>query len=65
MREMPTPKPLRAPIDPEEPIRLSPDQISRVRQAEAEIDAGEGVSLQELRAHFVAKRTAWMQSKNA
>ena len=65
MCEMPTPKPLRAPNAPEEPIRLSPDQISPLRQAEAEIDAGEGLSMQELRAHFDAKRATWTQSKNA
>ncbi len=65
MCEMPTPKPLQAPIDPEEPIRLSPVQISKIRQAEAELDGGMGLSVEELRAHFDAKKAAWTQSSNA
>jgi hypothetical protein len=56
---------LRLHLDEDGPIRLSTEQVSRVRQAEAEIDAGEGLSMKELREHFAAKTAAWMQDRNA
>lgn len=65
MREIPIPKPLQTLVEAEGPIRLSQDQICKIQQAEAELDAGMGLSVEELRAHFDAKKAAWTQSKNA
>lgn len=50
-------------IEEDAPIRLTPEQVAVIAQAEADIDAGLGLSLEDVRAELAAHRLTW-QAEN-
>jgi len=45
-------------LEEDVPIRLTPEQVAKITQAEAEIDAGEFFTSEEVRAYFGQKKSA-------
>ncbi|AIE86132.1 hypothetical protein OP10G_2764 [Fimbriimonas ginsengisoli Gsoil 348] len=46
-------------LEEDAPIRLTPDQVAIIAQAESDIDAGKGLSIEEVRAELAAHRQKW------
>jgi len=50
---------LRLHIQDDAPIILTPEQVALITQAEADIDAGKGLTMEQVRAELAANRVAW------
>jgi predicted transcriptional regulator len=44
----------------DEPVRLTAEQVAIIRQSQAEIKAGKGMSLEEVKADLQAHRKEWL-----
>jgi hypothetical protein len=51
-------------IEEDGPIKLSKDQAEIIARAEAEIDAGNFLTAQQVREHFTQKKAAWTQDSS-
>ncbi|RYZ72200.1 MAG: hypothetical protein EOP09_03555 [Proteobacteria bacterium] len=42
--------------------KATPELIATLRQADADIDAGKGLTMEQVRANLAANRTEWLQN---
>jgi len=44
----------------DEPLRLTPEQVAIIRQSQADIRAGKGMTLEQVKAELKAHRNEWL-----
>jgi hypothetical protein len=49
-------------VDSEPPLKLSAEQIAKVRQSQAEIKAGNGRTMAQVEESLAERRAAWLQA---
>jgi len=50
-------------LEEDAPLRLTPEQIAIIAQAEADMDAGKGMSLEEVKKELAANRRSWQAAR--
>jgi hypothetical protein len=43
-------------------VRLSPEQVAIIRQSQADIRAGKGIPIAQVKAELIAERAEWLQA---
>jgi hypothetical protein len=49
----------------DEPLRLSPEQVAIIRQSQAEIKAGKGLTMEQVETRLATKKAEWLAANPA